>query len=218
VAVEHEPNRTLQIRLDEARDAHRIAPDSQVVSQIAEAPPICDAVVFANTCHALGLERLAEWLAAGLSRLRDDAMSRLVIHETEVLRHGEHGFLMWTPEEYLSLFAGIAGITATRLPTPKRPGVPIHTVVARRVPGVALPTDMRQRLQASFESMLLPKLTHLLRERTSLESPASAEGPLREALRQRRRAFLTEQCANISLELQRLGRLAAGMEATSPST
>ncbi len=194
---------TLTVRIRQAIEDDQIAPTSRVVSETS-LPACCDAVVFVNTCHALGVAPLAGWLATGLGALQPAARSRLVIHEAEVLQHGEHTFIMWTPEEYLALFAAIPGLDAEEVAAPPRSGVPIHTVVVRRDPEIQLPDDLADRLRAGLEAMLAPKLERIQQERRTLESVGGPVGQLAEAVRSRRRAFFTEQIANILDELSRL--------------
>lgn len=206
VAVQERPEEPLLGRFEQALRDGRIASTSRIVPRIEEVPQVCDAVVFANTCHALGPDRLADWLAVALHRLRQGPDSRCVIHEVEILRHGERGYVMWTPEDYRVAFDAIPGLMLEERPCPRQEGVPIHTTVLTRSGDRELSTDLSRRLRSALEARLMPKLDQLLAERDSLNVP-SGPRTLTEALRQRRRAFLSEQCNNIVGILRRRGML-----------
>jgi energy-coupling factor transporter ATP-binding protein EcfA2 len=210
VAVEENPSIQLINRVTQSRDAGRIASSSRIIAGMEDLPEQCDAVVFANTSHALGLDHLADWLAASLERLRPDSDSRCVIHEVEVLRHGEHNYVMWSPEDYLAVFATIPGVTVTERSYKRQAGVPVHTTLLTRFDDRTLPADLATRLRTAFEALLLPKLQRLLSERESLRVAPEAR-TLSAALRQRRRAFVSEQCSNIVDILQQRGALHQSM-------
>lgn len=196
IAVQAEPSALLLERLSTARSAARVAPTSRIVDSLENAPGSCDAVVFANTCHAFGPERLAEWLAIALERLRPGPDARCVIHEVEVLRHGERDFVLWTPEDFRDSLRGIPGVAVEERPCPRPAGVPIHTTLLSHSPGRGLPADLASRIRLGLAAILPAKLVKLLRERDAL-SVAAAPRTLGEALVSRRRAFVSEQCSNI---------------------
>jgi hypothetical protein len=167
-----------------------------VIGDMESAPAQCDAVVFANVCHALGLDRLAEWLAAALERLRPGDESHCVIHEVEVLRQGEADFILWTPEDYATVFRDISAVSVEERPFARPHGVPLHTTILTRRGGSELPRDLAAILKAGFEALLPLKLKRLLAERDTLARTQDGAS-LSEGIRQRRRAFVSEQCTNI---------------------
>lgn len=196
VAVEPEAGDRLTERLAVAINAGKIDGSSEIISTIDDAPSEVDAVVFANCCHAMAPNELAKVLAAALRRLRPDGQTRVVIHEVEVLRRGEHGFVLWTPEDYRAVFEDVFAVSVSTAPAPARTtGVPLQTTILRRR-STPPPEDLEKMIANGFRRRLLPKLRDLVAQRQALSMPPSAG--LSEAIRQRRRAFLSEQCANIA--------------------
>jgi energy-coupling factor transporter ATP-binding protein EcfA2 len=206
IAVESNPGSTLLERLADARKVGSVASSSRVVGRLEDCPEHCDAVIFANTTHALPLEQFAKWLADSLQRLREGPNSRLVIHEVETLRRGEHGFVMWTADELLRLFGATEGIKAAQVDVPQPVGVPLYTVVVHRMAGANLPLDLATRLQALLEAELKPKLERTLNQRAELTLSRTDATNLSHALLERERAFLSEQCLNLIEALKTRGR------------
>jgi len=205
IAVQEDPKAVLLDRVTRSREEGRIASSSRIVARLEDCPSPWDATVFANTCHALPLERLAEWLAIALQGLRRRSSSQCVVHEVEVLRRGEHGYVIWDSKDFQEVCAAIPGIAVMERPYPRDKGVPIHTTLLRRNTEHELPMNLASQLLAGFLARLHPKLRDLLRKREELGRKGDIGGStMRERLRQRSYAFVSEQCSNIVAIRERL--------------
>ena len=78
--------------------------------------------------------------------------------------------------------------------------------------------DLSARLRAGFEALLTPKLANLLVLRAALEGTETEKPTLTGAVRGRRRAFFTEQCANVVDELHRLDRIHSANQEEAPGS
>lgn len=202
VAVDKEEPPLLDERLSKARAQGAVSAESRVASELSEAPRECDVVVLCNVCHEISLPDLPKLLARLLKEhLRDSASSRIVIHEVETLLVGERNFVMWTPRDYSRVFADLDGIKVDERSSPKVDDrLTLNATVIRMSKRDALPTDLESILVARFRELLATKKRECLAELRGLFAPRERQaGGLKDALRQRRVAFLEAQVVNICL-------------------
>lgn len=205
VAVDVNPSDALVQQVSRLRSEGRIAMDSAIVRDMTDVRGPCDAVVFINSCHALGLGLLEEWLARGLELLRPAPSSRLIVHEVEVLTEGEYGFIMWTPVDYAAVLGAIPGVHVEEIPQPAVAGVPIHTTEVKPADSMPLPNDLRERLAAGFRAQLPILRDRLASEWIQRGSSEEAADSLDAGLRARRYAFVSQQLLHVMKALGEFG-------------
>ncbi len=198
IASTRDESATLARRFKQALAGGRISPRSRLVGDLSEVNGEFDAVVLCNVCHEILPPELPRLLACILSRLRQSALSKLVIHEVETLPIGEADFVMWSPEDYQHIFAGVAGI-GVEVSRNDLGGVPLATTVVRPPAGGLDPRMLETRLVEAFTRQLPIKREQCLSVLEQLSARAARAEGFNEAIRQRRVAFFTAQVATLCL-------------------
>lgn len=179
------------------------------MSGLEGAPPDCDAVVLCNTCHEVPLPDLAKLLARLLSGHLSATGKIIIIHEMSVLTAGEKQFIMWTPQDYRRIFAGIVG-THVEVLEEKSKGVPLDTTIITRSIASDLPSDLTDLLYGRFCQHLPVKRDECLDEIDKELNQRERDYGLEEAMRQRRIAFLEAQVVNICFAEREAYKVPAG--------
>lgn len=207
VAVDHCPSGRLEDRIKEAKKKGLIAATSRTVASFEQAPDVCDAVAFVNTCHALGVDLVAQWLSLALSRLRRSPQSCCVIHEAEVLKGGEKAFIMWMPDDFIEACRGITGLKVRAESLRRAQGVPVHTAIFTLGDDFEPAGDLSERIRTGLVARLWDVLKRSTDERWGIAEGDQQDHTLSAAVKQRRRAFFTEQAVNAVEELSKRGML-----------
>jgi len=199
-AFDQTPSDVLVQRIEEAKRSGKISVESRIIANLSAAPRNCNTVVLLNVCHEILIPQLpvlfAELLTNHLRRL---GSSKIIIHEVKVMSAGESRFIMWTPEDFESIFREIPGIQVHTEVTPP-PGVPLDTTIISIIPEQVAFDNLKAVLINRFWSRLADKKEECLTaiEHLSIGNAQRGTG-LDEVLRQRELAFFTSQLAHVCL-------------------
>lgn len=199
VAVSRERSTLLNAQIEAALAGGSIAQGSRVVASIEEVESVVDVAVLCNVCHEIEPEELSALLASVICRYIVNG-GRIVIAEADTLSVGEAGFVMWTSDDYAAIFEGISGIDVRSRKTTEKDRVPLDVTVICRTGEVGPEWELRRRLRERFVGRIAPKREDLLAEIDRLRKGIATGGDLeslREAIRQRRLAFVVSQVATL---------------------